>query len=192
VEQGLSDLIEVEAGIAIDVVMCESRRSHSTERRTSLVTIFSKIIPINPSLSSDPSLLLFTILDLPLQNSSYPVSASDDVLSSALGYVAFVTEILARYLNIPLHYPINFLGSRSTILDLISVMSAPRAFPLYGKGVEKYRFDYGVFLLNKDIEQVRSSTLFPFNVPSGDGIFNQLSPMSIVDEFTKSYCARSA
>jgi len=28
-------------------------------------------------------------------------------------------------------------------------------FPLYPKGVERFRFDYAVFLLNKDIEQVR-------------------------------------
>lgn len=39
-------------------------------------------------------------------------------------------------------------------MDLISVMRGPRAFPLYGKGVDRYRFDYGVFLLNKNIEQV--------------------------------------
>lgn len=27
-------------------------------------------------------------------------------------------------------------------------------FPLYSKGVETYRFEYAVFLLNKDIELV--------------------------------------
>ena len=57
-------------------------------------------------------------------------------------------------MGVPLHYPIQCLGSRSAILDLISVMRGPRAFPLYDKGVERYRFDYGVFLLNKNIEQV--------------------------------------
>jgi len=30
----------------------------------------------------------------------------------------------------------------------------PRMFPLYSKGVETYRFEYGVFLLNKDIEML--------------------------------------
>lgn len=28
------------------------------------------------------------------------------------------------------------------------------SFPLYAKGVEKYRYDYAVFLLNKNIELV--------------------------------------
>lgn len=28
------------------------------------------------------------------------------------------------------------------------------SFPLYSKGAEQYRFEYAVFLLNKNIEQV--------------------------------------
>lgn len=32
-------------------------------------------------------------------------------------------------------------------------------FPLYGKGVDKYRFEFGVFLLNKNIEQVINQIL---------------------------------
>ena len=28
------------------------------------------------------------------------------------------------------------------------------SFPLYAKGVDRYRFEFGVFLLNKNIEQV--------------------------------------
>lgn len=60
--------------------------------------------------------------------------------------------MLAGYLAVPLNYPLRLQGSRSAILDLISGMKGPRAFPLYGKGVERYRFEYGVFLLNKDVE----------------------------------------
>ncbi|KAF8530997.1 hypothetical protein JB92DRAFT_328243 [Gautieria morchelliformis] len=33
-------------------------------------------------------------------------------------------------------------------------MMGPRMFPLYSKGVETYRFEYGVFLLNKNIEML--------------------------------------
>jgi UV radiation resistance-associated gene protein len=36
-------------------------------------------------------------------------------------------------------------------------MPGPRTFPLYAKGSIYYRFDYAVFLLNKDIEQLMSS-----------------------------------
>lgn len=75
--------------------------------------------------------------------------------SSALGYTAQLVSLLATYLGVGLHYSIQVRGSRSAILDTISVMRGPRAFPLYYFGVERYRFEYGVFLLNKNIEQVR-------------------------------------
>ena len=32
---------------------------------------------------------------------------------------------------------------------------SPTSFPLYIKGVDTYRFEYAVFLLNKNIEMVR-------------------------------------
>lgn len=34
----------------------------------------------------------------------------------------------------------------------------PGSFPLFSKGVDTYRFEYGMFLLNKDIEMVGTST----------------------------------
>lgn len=34
-------------------------------------------------------------------------------------------------------------------------------FPLFSKGVDTYRFEYGVFLLNKDIELVSLTVLIP-------------------------------
>lgn len=130
--------------------MIRSARS----RRTQLITLLSHIFPLDAVTESN-SPLLFSILSIPLPNSSYLPSVSDDELSSALGYAAQVVSTLAGYLGVPLHYPIQVMGSRSAVLDLISVMRGPRAFPLYGRGVERYRFDYGVFLLNKNIEQVR-------------------------------------
>ena len=33
------------------------------------------------------------------------------------------------------------------------------SFPLFSKGVDTYRFEYGVFLLNKDIEMVSAECL---------------------------------
>jgi hypothetical protein len=36
-----------------------------------------------------------------------------------------------------------------------SSLPSPARFPLYSKGVERYRFEYAVYLLNKDIESVR-------------------------------------
>ncbi|KAK4182862.1 putative UV radiation resistance-associated gene protein [Podospora australis] len=103
--------------------------------------------------------LTFTICGLPLPNTNYndsSYSTQEDSLSAALGYVAQLTDALQYYLSVPLPYPIRAVGSRSTIRDDISKLpDGQRDFPLYvprGGSSAQYRFDYGWFLLNQDIE----------------------------------------
>ncbi|KAJ3214972.1 hypothetical protein HDU67_000989 [Dinochytrium kinnereticum] len=61
----------------------------------------------------------------------------------------------SEFSEVPLRYPINPMSSRSMILDRVSrQFPGSREFPLFLKGVDKMRFEYGVFLLNKDIEQL--------------------------------------
>ena len=111
-------------------------------------------IPLGPPLA-------FQICDTALPNTSYDGSlttgpASEDAISAALGHVALLTNALQYYLGVPLPYPISPFGSRSSIRDDISLLADPhREFPLYlprGGSSAQFRFDYGWFLLNKDIE----------------------------------------
>jgi hypothetical protein len=111
------------------------------------------IFPIEPT--SQP--LLFTIIGLPLPNTSFDES-DEDVLAAALGHVARLVDMLQYYLSVPLPYPITPYGSRSIIRDQISTLAdSQRTFPLYVKGIVRYRFDYAVFLLNKNIERLAES-----------------------------------
>ena len=94
---------------------------------------------------------------------------------------------LVGFVQVPLRYPILPMCSRSAIWDEISIngiftyaeaphvclsligclsshppqffftLSHSRKYPLYSRGVDKKSFDIGVFLLNKDLEQVRSN-----------------------------------
>lgn len=124
---------------------------HGQRRRIceELLTIF----PIEPT--DHP--LLFTICGLPLPNTSFD-DADDDVVSAALGYVARLVDMLQYYLSVALPYPISPFGSRSLIHDQISILQDnQRTFPLYTKGTVRFRFDYGVFLLNKNIECLAES-----------------------------------
>ncbi|KAK0232827.1 UV radiation resistance protein and autophagy-related subunit 14-domain-containing protein [Armillaria fumosa] len=133
--------------------------------RTTILSTLSWIFPIE--LRSPPD-LLYTILDVPLP---IPFSSSDpgpplflashndvneDTVATALGYAAQLVQFTAVYLRKSLVYPVTFVGSRSLIRDGISAMVGPRMFPLFSKGVDTYRFEYGVFLLNKDIELLMS------------------------------------
>ncbi|KAE9986348.1 hypothetical protein EG328_005851 [Venturia inaequalis] len=98
--------------------------------------------------------LAFTIRGLSLPNSEgqdFEV-ADEEAIAAALGHVALVVDRLQYYLGIPLPYPITPKGSTSIIEDSISMTSGSRVYPLFIKGSIKYRFEYGVFCLNKDIE----------------------------------------
>jgi hypothetical protein len=136
---------------------CRSLVKSSTEeihgQRRRICEELLNIFPIEPT--SHP--LLFTICGLPLPNSSFD-DVDEDLVSAALGYVARLVDMLQYYLSIALPYPVSPFGSRSIIQDLISILQDnQRTFPLYMKGTVRFRFDYGVFLLNKNIECLAES-----------------------------------
>ncbi|KAG1749611.1 uncharacterized protein EDB91DRAFT_1108704 [Suillus paluster] len=139
----------------------DALRSRLPPIRTSLISTLSRIYPIE---LLSPSELLFTILTIPLPipfNATEPApplslashkEVTEDAIAIALGFAAQLVQLLAIYMGKGLTYPITCIGSRSLIRDNISAMVGPRMFPLFSKGVDTYRFEYGVFLLNKDIE----------------------------------------
>ncbi|KAM7194636.1 UV radiation resistance protein and autophagy-related subunit 14 domain containing protein [Naviculisporaceae sp. PSN 640] len=133
---------------------------HGQRRR--ICEDLARIYSINPVPLGPP--LSFQICGIPLPNTVYDStskSSSEDVLSAALGHVAQLTNSLQYYLSVPLPYPIKPFGSRSSICDHISQLADPqREFPLYlprGGSSAQFRFDYGWFLLNKDIEVLCAS-----------------------------------
>ncbi|KAK9899588.1 hypothetical protein P389DRAFT_191908 [Cystobasidium minutum MCA 4210] len=145
----------------LDLNVYRSIQLSASQRRASLISELSSIFPVDLVDAAD---ILFSICGLPLPNgdfegqqalqSSKGVSLDDDHISSALGYVAQAVQLLAAYLCVPLYYPLRCMGSRSLVQDPISQMKGPKIFPLYSRGVDKYRFEYAVFLLNKNIEQI--------------------------------------
>ncbi|KAI1786296.1 UV radiation resistance protein and autophagy-related subunit 14-domain-containing protein [Ganoderma leucocontextum] len=154
-----------EETIAEERARLSSLRNLLPIMRSNLISIVSFIYPIE--LVSPPD-LLFSILNVPLP---IPVAATDpapplslpafkevteDSVATALGYAAQLVQLLAAYTGHRLVYPVTCVGSRSMIKDGISAMVGPRNFPLFSKGVDTYRFEYGVFLLNKDIEMLMS------------------------------------
>jgi len=128
------------AGIA-DV----SIRSQGQLKRVckSLMTIF----PIEPVKNKT---LHFTIRLIHLPNSVFDDTNRDEI-AAALGFTSQLVHQLSLYLSIPLPYPIEPNASESFIRDSISVALVQRKFPLHPTNVA-YKFEYGVFLLNKNIE----------------------------------------
>lgn len=81
----------------------------------------------------------------------------ETMIAVSLGYTCHLTMMISHVLDIPLRFPMELRGSRSLIKDHIHTKLADkdREFPLYSKGKEKFQFNYGVFLLNKNISQLR-------------------------------------
>ncbi|KAE8356699.1 UV radiation resistance protein and autophagy-related subunit 14-domain-containing protein [Aspergillus coremiiformis] len=105
------------------------------------------IYPIEP-IPDKP--LAFTIAGITLPNSDF-TDIDRDAVAAALGYTAHLVYLLSFYLSMSIPYPINPYLSNSVIQDPISVSLPQRTYPLYPVNVH-YRFEYGVFLLNKNIE----------------------------------------
>ncbi|KAI8604472.1 UV radiation resistance protein and autophagy-related subunit 14-domain-containing protein [Dissophora ornata] len=127
-------------------------KEYSTVRMEMIATLFT-IFPVTES-ETDPSLL--KICNVPLPNSVY-VGVDEEAVAVGLGFACHLVVMLAHYLCVPLRYPLTPMGSRALVLDPVSLLVGPKIFPLYAKGQDAHRFDYGVFLLNKDVEQLVNS-----------------------------------
>ncbi|KAF2733917.1 UV radiation resistance-associated gene protein [Polyplosphaeria fusca] len=130
----------------------ETTREDITGQRRRICEDIQNIFPIEPVAGKS---LLFNIRGLALPNGEFD-DAKEDVTAAALGHVAQLVSMLSMYLSVILPYPVNVSGSTSTIDDPLAMSTGkannPRTYPLFMKGVVRYRFEYGVFLLNKNIE----------------------------------------
>ena len=106
--------------------------------------------------------LQFTIRGLQLPNSVDILSTDvpDNEVEAALRFTAECVKMLAMYLEFPLPYDIKEYNTHTWMEDMTSIFRAGddrnnnREFPLYKKGVADYKFEYGVYLLNKNIEMM--------------------------------------
>ena len=155
---------KAEAHLASTKADLPSRRQLQQSTKTDLSGQIRRIgedlctmYPLEPL---SPGSLSFTIRSLHLPNAGTSSTNHDpSITAAALGHTAHITYLLSFYLSIPLPYPITPHGSSSTVYDPISTSmpsDAARTFPLYQKGAVAYRFEYGVFLLNSNIELLMS------------------------------------
>ncbi|VEN35236.1 unnamed protein product [Callosobruchus maculatus] len=99
----------------------------------------------------------YTIHGVHLPNSDVLTDTADLGVSVALGYVTHILIMSSAFLHVPLRYQLTHFGSRSYITDTVSPLLSEkeRDFPLFTKGKDKAQFTYAVYLLNKNIAQLR-------------------------------------
>ncbi|XP_070773534.1 UV radiation resistance-associated gene protein isoform X3 [Enoplosus armatus] len=122
-----------------------------TFRCRQLLSELSYIYPIDVANQSD-----YVICGVKLPNSEDFQAKDDGSLAVALGYTSHLVLMISCFLQVPLRYPVIHKGSRSSIKDTITdrLTEKEREFPLYPRG-ERFHFEYGVYLLNKNIAQLR-------------------------------------
>uniref|UniRef100_A0A3P9ANQ3 C2 domain-containing protein n=1 Tax=Esox lucius TaxID=8010 RepID=A0A3P9ANQ3_ESOLU len=122
-----------------------------TFRCRQLLSELSYIYPIHHGAHSD-----YVICGVKLPNSEDFQAKDDGSVAVALGYTAHLVLMISCFLQIPLRYPVIHKGSRSSIKDTITdkLSEKEREFPLYPRG-ERFQFEYGVYLINKNIAQLR-------------------------------------
>eukprot|EP00474_Spongospora_subterranea_P004170 CRZ04628.1 hypothetical protein [Spongospora subterranea] len=111
-------------------------------------------IPTNDSSAPTQS---YSIRDLHLPAVDSYASVDDDIISCALGYCCHLVLMIAKYMAIPLRYRIIYRCSRSLISKEISSIQGSADYPLYIKGIPRSRFNSGVILLNRLVEQILAS-----------------------------------
>lgn len=99
----------------------------------------------------------YFICNVMLPDSESFQGSDDTQIAVALGYTSHMVSMMSHILDFPLRYSIEHRSSRSQITDHIhhKLTEKDNTFPLYSKGKEKFYFNYGVYLLNKDIGQLR-------------------------------------
>jgi len=134
------------------IALSSTREAISAQQKRIVATLM-EIYPI----ASHPSgeALSFEICSLHLPSTNHE-DYDEATVSAALGYVAHMIYLLSFYLGTPLRYPVKPMGSRSFVRDDISVIQGARTFPLWMKGTIYYRFEYAVFLVNKNVQQLMS------------------------------------
>ncbi|TWU76238.1 hypothetical protein ED733_004698 [Metarhizium rileyi] len=162
-----NDIANNREKLAASIELLRKTEQQIRGQRRRICSELSDIFPIVPIPNAPP--LSFQICSLPLPNSTYDAATAkainEDVLSAALGLVAMLTRHLQFYLSYPLPYPLSAYGSRSYARDDISHIPErqpqQREFPLYlprgGSTIGQWRFEYGWFLLNKNIEVLCAS-----------------------------------
>ncbi|XP_020486855.1 UV radiation resistance-associated gene protein [Labrus bergylta] len=122
-----------------------------TFRCRQLLSELSYIYPIDVANQSD-----YIICGVKLPNSEDFQAKDDGSVAVALGYTSHLVLMISCFLQVPLRYPVIHKGSRSSIKDTITdrLTEKEREFPLYPRG-ERFHFEYGVYLLNKNIAQLR-------------------------------------
>ena len=131
-------------------------------RRLKLLAELQAVYPID-RLPSDE----FAVrgLEVPVDVSSSTLS--DEKLSTALGYIAHLVLLTAKFMGLTLRYSPLVQGSRSMMCDSANNNTSTGILPLFRRGAEKDKFDRAVMWLERDVQQILKSSGATYSSKAG-------------------------
>ncbi|XP_076749985.1 UV-resistance associated gene isoform X2 [Xylocopa sonorina] len=202
-----SDLMEKYRELYKDIEKLHEWRQNQIDTRETYVQLSSQLAHRRRQLISELSLIYpisqdgnekFRIHDVHLPDSESLELSNDTEVAVALGFVAHTTQMIANFLNIPARYPIVHYGSRSKVIDHITenLPDNERQFPLFARSKDKLQFRYAVYLLNKNIAQLRwycglPTTDLRATLPNLATLINIKPNQSHLDNSKRTYSASS-
>ncbi|ODV86174.1 hypothetical protein CANARDRAFT_27436 [[Candida] arabinofermentans NRRL YB-2248] len=143
------------------LIQLDNTTREISKEKSSVAHILSQIFPIEPPVPTTPQNKYdFQLLGyrLPPKLSVLKMTRADiESTNSLLGYLVLLLVKLSTYLQVPLRYPLKFLGSNSYIVDPISkIQTKTRIYPLFVTQNTSLavRFEFGLSLLIKDLKQL--------------------------------------
>lgn len=118
-------------------------------RQAALVKELGSVYPIEYVGAGEYSIrgIKITTADLSLNS-----RADEELISTALGYIAHLVFMLSKYLHVSLRYRLVPFSSRSFLKDEVNDPNGE--YPLYKKGVDKERYEKAMLFLKRDIDQL--------------------------------------
>ncbi|XP_076236627.1 UV-resistance associated gene [Calliopsis andreniformis] len=202
-----SDLMERYRELNKDIERLHEWRQNQMDTREMYAELSSQLAHRRRQLISELSLIYPTTQDANgkyrIHNVHLPDSedlelSNDTEVAVALGFVAHTTQMIANFLNIPTRYPIIHYGSRSKVIDHITenLPDNERQFPLFARSKDELHFRYAVYLLNKNIAQLRwycglPTTDLRATLPNLATLINIKPNQSHLDNSKRTYSASS-
>ena len=140
------------------------------EQRLYVIRSFNAVFPIG---DLENEVATMRSISLPNVDKLREFSSRHEDLSVVVGWVVNLLKMFACVLDTPLRYPVKLMGSHCSIVDHVKVLdenkaTVSREFPLYLRSAktsnsEWDRFVYGIYLLNKNLSQLRWQCGIPTN-----------------------------
>lgn len=154
----LEEFSKMKEDFSASLIKHENVLQELTIERSKVTKIVAKIFP-RDDIREWLDLRDFEILPEQINQNALTklINTNDKVIieqvNASFGYLCQMVYLLSHYLAIPLKYQVQPFGSTSYIVDKISKINQRTIFPLFNT-THYYRFQYGLLLLNRNIQDI--------------------------------------